>query len=66
MMTFEVKTNAEFDVDGDLSERVLQFVTSDMWYDHPSEQDYDALSNEQTRELIIAILETALKNYKNT
>jgi len=66
MMNFEVKTNVEFDVDGDLSERVLDFVTADMWYDHPSEQDYDSLSNEQTRQLIIAILETALKNYKNT
>jgi len=66
MMIFEVQKTVEFDIEDDLSERVLDYVLCDMWYDHPDKEDYDRLSGKQQRELITNILETTLKKYKNT
>lgn len=66
MINFNIVKTVFFDLEDDLADRVLTFVECDMWYDHPDQEDYNSLSGEQRRDLIIAILEATLEKYKNS
>ncbi len=66
MMNFDIVKRVSFDVEDDLAYRLLEFVENDMWFNRDDEEDYENLSGTDTRALITAILETALKIYKES